>query len=567
MIEKINSLTKIFIKGSYQNIRIFNKKNRKFEKKSTLFWFIVIISVAIFYVSYKIINILTKVGQEELFFNIYFLILAILLTFQCILISTNIYFFSKDIEYILPLPVSPIELLLAKFNSVLSITYITELIFALIPLIIYGLMAHMLIKYFILIFIVLFLFPILIVTIISIITIFLMNFSKFIKSENILQNIITFSLVIIMFLIELLIMNNISDINNYSREISNEGYVVDGKFIKSQYDELTNTFLIINPSIEILNSESGFLNVIFNILKLIIYSMITILLFLIVGRKNYIRNILRFSVKFKKRKRNRKKINMETRKERNIALEYIRKEIKNLFRNSIFFIQTVLPVIILIVSIINIGVFVISVINLAAESDSQIRDTLNNISFDFEMICVILSALQVLFSISGISLTAVSREGRDAIFIKYIPIDLYKQFIYKNVLQVLLDIMIAIAVLWILYYLLPVIGIGNIILLFIISMFMNLINSYLMLIVDIRRPNLNWDSEYDVVKKNPNKIFQYGFMIIMIIILLYMSKLFKTFELNVVISLIIEIVVFLVVFLVIDIIVRKSKDKLFNNIN
>ncbi len=425
----------------------------------------------------------------------------------------------------------------------------------------------MLIKYFILIFIVLFLFPILIVTIISIITIFLMNFSKFIKSENILQNIITFSLVIIMFLIELLIMNNISDINNYSREISNEGYVVDGKFIKSQYDELTNTFLIINPSIEILNSESGFLNVIFNILKLIIYSMITILLFLIVGRKNYIRNILRFSVKFKKRKRNRKKINMETRKERNIALEYIRKEIKNLFRNSIFFIQTVLPVIILIVSIINIGVFVISVINLAAESDSQIRDTLNNISFDFEMICVILSALQVLFSISGISLTAVSREGRDAIFIKYIPIDLYKQFIYKNVLQVLLDIMIAIAVLWILYYLLPVIGIGNIILLFIISMFMNLINSYLMLIVDIRRPNLNWDSEYDVVKKNPNKIFQYGFMIIMIIILLYMSKLFKTFELNVVISLIIEIVVFLVVFLVIDIIVRKSKDKLFNNIN
>ncbi len=209
MIEKINSLTKIFIKGSYQNIRIFNKKNRKFEKKSTLFWFIVIIAVAIFYVSYKIINILTKVGQEELFFNIYFLILAILLTFQCILISTNIYFFSKDIEYILPLPVSPIELLLAKFNSVLSITYITELIFALIPLIIYGLMAHMLIKYFILIFIVLFLFPILIVTIISIITIFLMNFSKFIKSENILQNIITFSLVIIMFLIELLIMNNI----------------------------------------------------------------------------------------------------------------------------------------------------------------------------------------------------------------------------------------------------------------------------------------------------------------------------------------------------------------------
>ena len=564
MIEKINSLTKIFIKNSYQNMSFFNKNNKKIEKKSTFFWFAVIIAIAIFYISYKVIHALAEVGQEELFLNIYFIILGIILTFQSILISTNIYFFSKEIEYILPLPISPIELLLAKFNSVLSIIYITEAIFALIPLIIYGLMAHVFIKYFILMFVVLLVFPVFIVTIISIITIVFMNLSKFIKNEHALQNIITFFLVIIMFLVEVSIMSNITKVNGDFNNIANEGGIIDSKFVKQQYSNVTRNFLIINPSIEILSNETGFLNIIANTFKLLAYNIIAIILFIITGRLTYIKNILRSNTMAKKKKN--KKIKIVTNKNNNIALEYIKKEIKNLFRHSIFFIQTVLPVIILIVSMINIGVFVISAINLAAQSDNTIREALNSISFDFEMIWIILSAIQVLFSISGISLTAISREGRDAIFMKYIPLDLYKQFVYKNIPQVVLNGIISIVVLSILYYLIPTMGIISALLIFIISIFINLINSYLMLIIDIRRPNLNWDSEYTVIKRNPNKIFQYAFMIIMVLIILYMSKIFKQFELSTNVGLTIEILVFLVVFLIIDVLVRKNKDRLFNKI-
>ena len=564
MIEKINSLTKIFIKNSYQNMSFFNKNNKKIEKKSTFFWFAVIIAIAIFYISYKVIHALAEVGQEELFLNIYFIILGIILTFQSILISTNIYFFSKEIEYILPLPISPIELLLAKFNSVLSIIYITEAIFALIPLIIYGLMAHVFIKYFILMFVVLLVFPVFIVTIISIITIVFMNLSKFIKNEHALQNIITFFLVIIMFLVEVSIMSNITKVNGDFNNIANEGGIIDSKFVKQQYSNVTRNFLIINPSIEILSNETGFLNIIANTFKLLAYNIIAIILFIITGRLTYIKNILRSNTMAKKKKN--KKIKIVTNKNNNIALEYIKKEIKNLFRHSIFFIQTVLPVIILIVSMINIGVFVISAINLAAQSDNTIIEALNSISFDFEMIWIILSAIQVLFSISGISLTAISREGRDAIFMKYIPLDLYKQFVYKNIPQVVLNGIISIVVLSILYYLIPTMGIISALLIFIISIFINLINSYLMLIIDIRRPNLNWDSEYTVIKRNPNKIFQYAFMIIMVLIILYMSKIFKQFELSTNVGLTIEILVFLVVFLIIDVLVRKNKDRLFNKI-
>ena len=44
-------------------------------------------------------------------------ILGILLIFQTIMLSTNIFYFSKDIENILHLPFKPVEILISKFNG------------------------------------------------------------------------------------------------------------------------------------------------------------------------------------------------------------------------------------------------------------------------------------------------------------------------------------------------------------------------------------------------------------------------------------------------------------------
>lgn len=563
MIKKINSLTKVFIKSFYQNMKIFNRKHEKIDKKSIFFWSIFIISIAIFYASYKIINMLIRVGQPNIFINIYFLILFILLTFQTILISTNIYFFSKDIEYILPMPIKSIELFLAKFNTILSITYATEALFGIIPLIIYGLMTHMFIKYFILFPIVLLIFPVLIVSVISILTLILMNLSKIIKNENFLQVVITFFLVIVMFIIESYITNQISDINNYTNNIVEENQI-DGNVIAEQYSKMTGKFLIINPSIEILNKETNILKIGFNILKLILYNITAFLILILLGKRNYIKNVLREIVNIKRHKK--KKIKMKDKRNINIDIEYIKKELKNLFRHPIFFIQTILPVIIIIISTINIGIFIIFLIEIVSRSDNSIREALSNINFDFEMSCIILCALQVLFSISGISLTAISRDGRDAMFMKYIPIDLYRQFVLKNLIQVSLNLIISMTILGIIYYLLPFIGIVNILAMFVSALFINLINSYLMLTVDILRPNLNWDSEYTVVKNNQNKIFQYVLMILIILFLMYMSKLFKNINIGISTGLLIEGLIFFIMFIVINILIRKNINKLFSKI-
>ena len=117
------------------------------------------------------------------------------------------------------------------------------------------------------------------------------------------------------------------------------------------------------------------------------------------------------------------------------------------------------------------------------QSDDTIQNALRELTFNSEMVCVILGALQVLFSMSGLSLTAISREGKNAVFLKYVPIDFYKQFLYKNVLQVILNTIISIIALGSIYFLVSKITLIQILLIFATSIFISLINSFLMLIV------------------------------------------------------------------------------------
>ena len=86
-----------------------------------------------------------------------------------------------------------------------------------------------------------------------------------------------------------------------------------------------------------------------------------------------------------------------------------------------------------------------------------------------------------------------------------------------------------------------------------------------MLLIDLKRPYLNWTSEHSVVKKNDNKSFQYALTIILILVYMYLSNIFK--NINVIITLILEIIIFMIVFVIIDRIIKKKSNKLFDNIN
>lgn len=537
MLKKIKALTKIFIKDFYQSTNIVDKETKKINKKSIYFWLLIVLSIAMIYISYEGIHFFQSNGMPEMFLNIYLIFLAILLTFQISVVATNVFFFSKDLEFILPLPVTSKELLVAKFNTILFMSYIAEAMFGLFPLILYGFMNFTTFMYFIWLLIILLTVPIIFITVISFLVIILMKIFSFIKSKVILQNLISIILILGLLQIEQILMGSI--------------------------DNIKETNNMISPIINILTS-GDFLSSLGNILIILVIDAILLILFILISQKLYLKLILKNISSNRRLKRAEKKeINIKN-KNNNLKYSYIKKEIKMLIKQPIFFMQTIFPVIMVLLTLIIIANVFIPVIDSTIQNDETIKNSIASLSFSAEMICVILGILQCIFSIPKLSLTAISREGKNAIFMKYIPVSLYKQFLYKNVLQIIVNIVVSIVVLGLIYYYIPAIGLINILLMFIISIFINLINSYLMVIVDLRKPYLNWNSEYSVIKRNDNKSFQYALTITMILTFLYLSNIFK--EVNVTLTLGIEIIIFMIIFIIIDRIVKKNIQNIFDKI-
>ena len=186
MIKKIKLLTNIFFKDYYQNLNIINKKN-KLNKKSVFAWLLIIFIFALMYLSLKVISFLQNIGIPILFLKIYLPIMATIMITQLIPLICRIFYYSKDLEYILPLPVKTTEILIAKLNTVIIIMYLTEALFLLVPMIMYGMLEAQTISFFVSMIIALIFFPILFTTIISIIMLFVMKLSKLIKNQDIFQ--------------------------------------------------------------------------------------------------------------------------------------------------------------------------------------------------------------------------------------------------------------------------------------------------------------------------------------------------------------------------------------------
>ena len=95
-----------------------------------------------------------------------------------------LFYFSKDIEYLLPLPLKPYEIVIAKFNTILVTEYITVFAFLLVPFIIYGIVTSASLLFYLYGALVLLVFPILPALISSIIVMLVMSITGIIKNKD-----------------------------------------------------------------------------------------------------------------------------------------------------------------------------------------------------------------------------------------------------------------------------------------------------------------------------------------------------------------------------------------------
>lgn len=561
-IKIIKDLTKIFLKSAYQDVNIINKETKKINKKSVFVWLILIVSLALFYISNEIIKALVSSGYPEVFLSIYFLVLAIFIMFQTILVCTNIFYFSKDIELILPFPIKPVNLLIAKFNTLICTLYVSEAIFGIIPICIYGILTHSTLLFYIYAVLIFIFFPVFLALVLSIIMMFVMKISKFIKNKETFQTIITLLLVTSIFIVEYNVINNIF-IQNKEIEIVENNFQIADKLIEfnNRIETSNKFFLVINPAVKVLKNSN--LQNIFEIIKIILIDFITFIIFIFIGKKTYLKDILKNTSYLIKT--SNKRINLYKKCKKNIIFKaYIKKEFKNLFRNSMVFMQCVYPMIISLITVIIISIILLPKLN-EVLNNPDIKQLIGNLEFDLSIVYIILSGIQVLFMISPASLTSISRDGKNAGFMKYIPISYFRQILYKGLPQIFINSISVIIIVGILYYAFPSIGIVNVLLVFISSMILNVLNSYSMIIVDLLNPKLEWDSEYEILKQNNNRYFQYAFTVIVILILVYLNKVLEGINLN--LAIIITSIVFLFILIIEMILIKIRENKLMKKIN
>ncbi len=195
-------------------------------------------------------------------------------------------------------------------------------------------------------------------------------------------------------------------------------------------------------------------------------------------------------------------------KDISIFWRYTGKEIKVMLRSPTFFLNLVfinilVPAILVITMLSSASVF-------AEDPDIQalvaLLDSINATAADGHTVAILLGLMIGLSGMSMISPTAISREGKNAWFMKMIPVPAIDQVHMK----VFWGIVIAVLTYLLLGGALVYIGIIDLLgALLIFGPFVAIQSfvNYLGIWFDIRWPKLNWDNEAVAVKQNLNGVF------------------------------------------------------------
>ena len=329
--------------------------------------------------------------------------------------------------------------------------------------------------------------------------------------------------------------------------------------INDKLNKINNNFIIINPIINLL-INNNFKIIVINFSKLILLNIFAFIIFIFIGTKLYLKELLIIL----DNKSNIKKINKKYKfKKENKIKKYIKKDIKNMIKSPTFFIQNILQYIfIAILFIIILNIF-FPIIVQQIDADNMI-EKMGLEEFKLQATLISVAIIQILFVFSNLSITAISREGKNAIFMKHIPISLYKQIKIKALPQMIINTIIILAIIIDVYFQQINIQFIYLLFVFITSMLINIINSYLLVLVDLNKPNLNWTNQESITKNSGNKLYQYVITIITFLILNYFVKILK--NISYIKSMIIINIIFFIIFIIIKKYIKNNIKKIFKKI-
>ncbi|MBD7910918.1 MULTISPECIES: ABC transporter permease [Clostridium] len=482
-MRRLKLITKYFMKNALESN--FGNKNMKPWLSVLLMLFVVgCISsplALMVSVSYKPLE---AMGQEG-FLLTTILILGTLVTFVFgINTILNVFYFSNDVEHILPLPFKSSHIVFGKFLAALLDMYFYSLIL-LFPLIAYGIASNAGVVYYIYVLLSILVIPILPMIIGALICMLLMRFTSLSKHKDAFR-MFAGTLMLVLFVA----------FNFFSQSSGSNDEVL----VKLAAEQGNNSLMNGISNVLITNKLASY-GLLYNkelrgllfILAAIVIAAALFGVYYIIGGSLYYKGIIGASETYSKRENVLETKNADKLIRANSPIKaLVLKDIKLLFRTPQFFINCI-AMMFYMPAIFGLAFF--------AKGSDYLGEKLvgkENL-YGYVIVAILVFSIMSILS-GGAASTAISREGKDLIVSQYIPVS-GKDFIMSKIISsILINEISAIIVIALMIFLkLPVIiiALGSVISLGSVAV-ISLVELYL----DYKSPKLEWENERDMFKKN-----------------------------------------------------------------
>jgi ABC-2 type transport system permease protein len=493
-MSKFIALTKVLLKTGTKSSS--NRKNKK-QTKGILLGVILAIAFTPMAIGFgEFISTaydgLHKVNQEAVILGFGLAIVSVVIFFFGIFYAMSIFYFSMDVENLLPLPFKPWHIMGAKFTVVLVYEYLTELIFFLPTIITYGVKSNGGALYYIYAVTIFMLLPIVPLVIASVINMIIMRFTNVAKNKDRFR--LIGGLIAMCFGIGINIYIQRFSQNLSSSEITEMFTQGNNSLVEIATNMFPSTKMAVNSLINV-NNIQGFIN----LSLFIVITLAALMIFVILGEALYFKGVMGVSETTSKRKTLSSHDLIKNTIQSSSIKVYTLKELKLLFRTPIYFMNCVLmnflwPIFLLIPIFMQKG---------GAGTLKQLSAFLQD-SRSTGIVVGGFFAFMVFTSCSNsISTTAISREGKNIFVLKYIPMKFKEQLMAKVLSAVILGMagMVSVIALGIILLKLPL---GLVILMLIVGSLGILFTSFIGIFIDLNFPKLQWDTEQEAVKRNLN---------------------------------------------------------------
>ena len=435
---------------------------------------------------------LLPLQQEGLVLSLLFIALSSVTFFMSIFLVPAVYYFSKDSETLLALPLKPEEIVLSKFCLSVVYEYLTTFLLAIPVLVAYIQVMNPDVFFYVKVLIILLLSPVVPLAFGAVIIMVIMAFVPFFKNRDLFNYASGF--------LALAFAIGINVVVGGTASLSQEKLL-------AMLTEGNNSLLAI--------FKFMFPNLPFAIQSLVDGSWISLILFLVITALVvvvflYISKIVYFIgiIGVNETAAGRKQLNLKAyQKEtstKGALMSYFLKEMRLMIRTPIYLLNNIATAFILpIIFLVSIG----SSVNGEEEFSAFIKsidwtnpDLLLIVSFAGLALGLMMSTLNL------ITPTALSREGSNIFFMKYIPMSYVKQIqakIMSGLVVSFFGILFSLVAAVFLLKMHPIV----IVLILLMSIQGMIFMNYLGMIVDLIRPKLVWEQEAAAVKQNLNAAF------------------------------------------------------------